>query len=77
MRLTREDIALFWGEEQAAFNHLRQLLQTPSVLAHFDEDAPTTIHTNAGNIGLSTVLVQWQDSAAKVIAYTSRTVSRV
>lgn len=69
-RLTRDDATFEWNhEQQAAFNDLRQRLQTPPVLAHFDEQAPTMLHTDASNVGLGAVLVQWQEDMERVIAY--------
>lgn len=75
--LRREDVAFVWGEDQkSAFNYLRQRLQTPPVLAHFDNDTPTMIHRGASNVGLGAVLVQWQDSAEGVITYANKMLSR-
>lgn len=76
-RLTKDDVPFVWGPEQTkAFDELKMRLQTTPVLGHFDEHADTELHTDASNVGLGAVLVQWQDGVERVIAYASRTLSR-
>lgn len=51
-------------------------MQSAPVLARFDYDADTEVHTDASNIGLDSVLVQRQDGVERVIAYASHSLSR-
>lgn len=75
--LTKNDVQFNWGpKECAAFDELKSRLKSPPILGHFDEYAETELHTDASNIGLGAVLVQWQDGVERVIAYASRTLSR-
>lgn len=75
--LTRNDVTFDWTDEhQAVFEELRFRLQMPPVLAHFDDEAATKVHTDASNTGLGAVLVQLQDGADRVVTYASRTLSR-
>lgn len=74
--LIKDDTPFVWGPDQRyAFDTLRKHLQAPPVLGHFDEDADTELHTDASNVGLGAVLVQWQGGVERVIAYASRTLS--
>lgn len=76
-RLTKDSTPFSWeNAQEKAFCELQQRLLNPPVLAHFDENAETEMHTDASDVGLGAVLVQKQSGCEKVIAYASRGLSK-
>lgn len=67
---------MWTDEHQQAFAELRKRLQTAPVLAHFDYTVEAEIHTDASNVGLGGILVQWQDGAERVVAYANRRLTK-
>ncbi|UYV79051.1 K02A2.6-like [Cordylochernes scorpioides] len=59
--------------QEGAFRKLKTALTSEPVLGHFDDDAPTELHTDASGYGIGAVLVQKQGSDERVIAYASGT----
>lgn len=76
-RLTRKDTPWRWGgEEQAAFQRLRDLLCTDAVLAHFDPAQQIGISCDASEVGIGAVLFhRYADGAERPIANASKTLT--
>ena len=66
-----------WGpEQQEAFEALQRLCTESPVLAYADFKAPFILHTDASGEGLGAVSYQVQEGRQRVIAYTSRSLSK-
>ncbi|GFV58069.1 hypothetical protein TNCV_2108971 [Trichonephila clavipes] len=75
--LLKSGVEFHWGpEEVEAFHSLKKALTADPVLGMYDERASTEIHTDASGYGIGAVLVQIQNNVEKVIAYTSRTLTK-
>lgn len=74
--LTRQDVQWHWSAEQdSAFNELKQVLTSDTVVAYFDpkEQTDTVLSVDASPLGFGSVLMQ----NGKVIAYASRSLTDV
>ena len=75
--LTKKDTTFLWEEKhQKAFEHLRDRLLCPPILSHPDFSLPFMISTDASNEGLGAVLKQKINGHERVIAFTSKSLSK-
>ena len=73
----KKKIKVHWGpEQQEAFETLQRLCTDSPVLAYADFKAPFILHTDASGEGPGAVLYQIQEGKQRVIAYTSRSLSK-
>ena len=64
---------MLWGKAQEeAFNTLKEDMAGASMLAYFDQGAPTEVIADASPVGLGTVLVQKVDGEHRAVCYASR-----
>lgn len=73
-KLVSSGTAFTWTADcELAFQTLKRALTSDPVLCHFDENAPTFLHTDASGHGVGAVLLQHDHlSRERVIAYASR-----
>ena len=58
------------------FEHLKELLSSPPILAYPDFSLPFELHTDASTKALGAVLYQLQEGKKRVISYASRTLTK-
>lgn len=71
------DVQWKWGsEKQTAFQKLKELLSTDTVLAHFDPTLPIGISCDSSEVGLGVVFFhRYQDRSEHPIANASKTLT--
>ena len=74
--LTKKSVRFYWdGKCQHAFETLKQLLVTASVLAYPTDEGDYVLDTDASNYAMGAVLSQVQNGEERVIAYASQKLS--
>ena len=75
--LMKSKNAFFWDQEhEKAFDAVKQLLVSPPILAKFDPNAATTLHTDASRLhGLGFLVMQRQEGEDRLIQCGSRYLS--
>ncbi|UYV83325.1 hypothetical protein LAZ67_23000532, partial [Cordylochernes scorpioides] len=73
----KKDNKFTWNsDQQDAFDSLKKALMSEPVLAYFEEQLPTELHTDASGYGIGAVLVQLNDGKERPVGYASRTLSK-
>ena len=77
-KLRRQGTKWNWGKEESrAFEVLKDQLAEASMLAFYDESAPTEVVTDANPVGLGAILVQEQIVVKRAVAFASRSLKEV
>ncbi|UYV84377.1 hypothetical protein LAZ67_X001970 [Cordylochernes scorpioides] len=73
----KKDNKFMWNsDQQDAFDSLKKALMSEPVLAYFEEQLPTELHTDASGYGIGAILVQINDGKERPVGYASRTLSK-
>ncbi|UYV84707.1 K02A2.6-like, partial [Cordylochernes scorpioides] len=73
----KKDNKFMWNsDQQDAFDSLKKALMSEPVLAYFEEQLPTELHTDASGYGIGAVLVQINNGKERPVGYASRTLSK-
>ena len=76
-RMLRDDVKFQWKEEeQKTFDHIKDLLTGPNILARPDFSQPFILQTDGSALGLGAVLSQNLEGKERLIAFASRRTSR-
>lgn len=73
-RLLHKSTSWSWSrEQQSAFDHVKELLTSDTVLTHYDQTKPTVLACDASPYGVGAVLSHtYPDGSERPIAYASR-----
>ncbi|XP_072040672.1 uncharacterized protein [Amphiura filiformis] len=76
-QLLRKETAWYWGvEQERAFQEVKEVLVSQSILAHYNPALPTIIAADASSTGIGAVLMQVQDDGKRrPISYASRSLA--
>ena len=76
-QLLCKDSAWYWDEaQQTAFQRVKEKLESPEILAHYNPSRQTVIAVDAPSTGLGAVVLQTQDNGQRrAICYISRSLS--
>ncbi len=75
-RLTRKDVLFKWDSQcHLSFNTLKSVAAKELKIYIFEPDAPTTVTTDASNVGIGAVLSQQQRGREVPIAFASKVLS--
>ncbi|UYV64787.1 hypothetical protein LAZ67_3001966, partial [Cordylochernes scorpioides] len=74
--LKKDNKCMWNSDQQDAFDSLKKALMSEPVLAYFEEQLPTELHTDASGYGIGAVLVQINDGKERPVGYASRTLSK-
>lgn len=76
-RLLQKHNSWLWGKaEQETFDHLKTLITSDQVLAHFDPRIPVILSCDASEYGIGAVLLhQYSDGRIRLISAASRTLT--
>ncbi|XP_043064398.1 uncharacterized protein K02A2.6-like [Drosophila ficusphila] len=77
-QLRRKDVAFFFGpQQQQAFTALKSHIINATQLAHFDENLPLVLATDASSFGIGVVLSHLQpDGGERPIVFASKTLDK-
>ena len=74
--LMKSDVEFTWeAQQQKAFEHVKQLLSSDTILKFYDMSKPTCVSADASGYGLGACLMQEHDGQLHPVAFASRSLT--